>query len=501
MWDTWMFCKDDEYHLFTLTQPYEKPVWDRVCHAVSKDWLHWDERPEIFLEDTENSDSWDAECILTGSVFQTSDGYAMTYGSRHHDIEMIGLLFSSDLDIWQKSPNNPVLCPKAPHYEALPEDTSHKAVPWRDAYVIRNNGEYEAFICAGDPNKTKTLNGCIARVTSSDLLNWEYHPPIASPECYVDMEVPQYFEWNGFHYLLFSTAGIYKHIHTTSRQRASGIFYLVSDSKDGHYRIPEDNMLIGSGEGRFDCYAGKIIESDDGPLLYHHICGYRTAFASPKTVKQNSDGTLYLECWPGLGGLESKRQIAAESPGAVLKARRKYPVGGWQNRNGVLTGEAGPAMSAWLFDKELDDFKASCKVQLSGAARAGIMFRINERDKMEEKGWAVSLDRERSCVELCIPVIQCRTSLRLDPLDVVYGSVSEESKIEVWVRDSYVEVYINERIYFCFNGSMVTPSDHLPTGKFGFFVEKGTADFKDVCAVQISKLMGSGEDEGSGSKL
>jgi len=377
MWDTWMFRRDDEYHLFTLTQSYKKTSWDRVCHAVTKDWLNWEERPEIYLEDTENPASWDAQCILTGSVFKTVNGYGMTYGSRHDNIEMIGLLFSNDLDVWQKSSDNPVLLPKAPYYEASPENTSHSTVPWRDAYVMNNNRGYEALICAGDPNKTKTLNGCIARVTSTDLLNWEYHPPIASPESYIDMEVPQYFEWNGFHYVLFSTTGIYKHIHTSSRQRASGTFYLISDSKYGQYRIPEDNMLIGSGEGRFDCYVGKIIDSNEGLLLYHHICGYRTAFASPKTVKQNPDGTLYLERWPGLDSLTGVQHISAESPGAVLRAGRKYPIGRWQNKNGTLSGEAGLAMSSWLFNKELNDFRISCKIQLSDAARAGIMFRIN----------------------------------------------------------------------------------------------------------------------------
>ncbi len=486
MWDTWMFREHDRYHLFTLTQPYNKQAWDRVCHAVTTDWLNWEERPEILLQDTQNPDAWDAGFILTGSVFRTPDGYGMTYGSRHEDREKIGLLLSRDLDIWDKHPANPMLCARGPYYEATPADTAHNTVPWRDAYVIpAADGSYEAFICAGDMRVPKTVNGCIARVTSRDLVNWEYHPPMASPGRHLDMEVPQYFAWNGFHYLLYSTSGIYRRIHLPSRQCVTGTFYLMSDSKHGHYRVPDDHLLIGSGEGRFDCYVGKIIETDAGPLLYHHINGYRTAFAAPKVVGQNPDGTLFLKRWPGLDGLLGTQQLGPGSSGQVLKASGKWPIGEWRSAAATLTGDAGVAMSAWLFDQHLEDFAARCTVDLSGAARAGVIFRIHESDTMSEKGWAVSLDRERARIELCRPIMQCRTTLRIDPLDVVYGALPDRCEIEVWVRDSYVEVYVNNRPCFVLNTSLVTAADHVTSGRLGLFVENGSARFLDLRVADI----------------
>ena len=219
-----------------------------------------------------------------------------------------------------------------------------------------------------------------------------------------------YFEWNGFHYLLFSTSGIYKRIPLPSREIATGTFYLISDRKEGHYQVPEDNLLIGSGEGRFDCYVGKIIETDNGPLLYHHLCGYRTAFASPKIVRQNHDGTRYLERWSGLDDLLGKQQLGPDSPGTTLKACKKFPIGEWQHQKESLNGQAGKAMSAWLFDEQLEDFGACCTIDLSQADRAGVIFRIHESDTQSEKGWGVSLDRKRSQIELFRPILQCRTS-------------------------------------------------------------------------------------------
>ncbi|MBU4285779.1 MAG: hypothetical protein KKD76_02625, partial [Verrucomicrobia bacterium] len=491
MWDTWMFRDGDVYHLFTLTQPYGKPAWDRVCHAVTTDWRRWEERSEILLQDTQNTRAWDANVILTGSVFRTPDGYGMTYGSCHEDREKIGLLLSRDLDSWRKHPANPVLCARGPYYEAAPEDTAQRTVPWRDAYVIpAADGGYEAFVCAGDMRVPKTVNGCIARVSSRDLVNWEYHSPIASPARHLDMEVPQYFALNGFHYLLYSTSGIYRRIHLPSRQCATGTFYLVSDAKYGPYRVPDDHLLIGSGEGRVDCYVGKIIETDDGPLLYHHICGYRTAFAAPKVVGQNPDGTLFLERWPGLDGLLGTQQLGPGSPGQVVKALKKWPIGEWQSGGSALTGNAGVAMSAWLFDQPLGDFAVRCTVNLSGAARAGVIFRIHEGDTRSEKGWAVSLDRERSRIELCRPILQCRTSLRVDPLDVVYGALPDRCAIEVWVRDSYVEVYVNNRPRFVLNTSPVTATDHVTSGRFGLFVENGSARFSDLRVADIPVTFG-----------
>ncbi len=491
MWDTWMFREKAYLHLFSLTSGYEYPgspntlPWDRVIHVVSDDWIHWEERPEILLQESGNPEAWDAGCILTGSTFRTPDGYAMTYGAVHAGREKIGVLTSSDLDAWQKHPQNPVLCPGGSWYETTCEMTAQATVPWRDAWVMPNDDGYEAIICAGDADVAKSANGCVARVTSPDLCNWTYHPPMASPERYLDMEVPQYIEWNGWHYLLFSTSGMSKSQHLPSRQRVTGTFYLMSQAKYGPYHAPDDNLLLGAGEGRIDNYVGKILVTDEGPLLYHHLCGYRTAFAAPKVVKQSPDGRLSLERWPGLDRLLEDETIGAASSGRRLVVGGRWPIGEWRAHDDALTGEAGVAMSGWVFDQPVQDFGCRCRIDLAHCARAGVLFRLHKSDPQGDKGWAVSLDRARGRVELCRPKLGGRTPLGLEPLDVVYGSLPAECLLEFMVRDSYVEIYVNHRPLFVLNTSLVTATDHLVSGQVGLFVEHGAACFRDLSVRDI----------------
>ncbi len=180
LWDTWMFKEGADYHLFFLARPV-LGRWDRVCHAVSTDLINWEDRDDILLEEQEDKDRWDAGSIMTGSVFECDRGYGMTYGSvkekdRSKDgdnVQRIGLLFSKDLNHWEKCSENPVLVPKGPFYEDDPRDTVESSIAWRDAYVVQVENGYEAFIAASNAKKIKTANGCVARVFSRDLVQWE----------------------------------------------------------------------------------------------------------------------------------------------------------------------------------------------------------------------------------------------------------------------------------------------------------------------------------------
>lgn len=490
MWDTWMLRAGEEYHLFTLTQPYGKPAWDRVCHAVTRDWLHWEDWEEILLED--EGEAWDAGVILTGSAFRTDDGWGMTYGAlREEDsLQRIGLLLSRDLHTWAKHPDNPVLVPQGPWYEARLEDTAEASVPWRDAYVVRSAEGYEAFLCAADRSKARTANGCIARATSQNLREWQLHPPIVSPERYVDMEVPQYFTWNGYHYLLFSTGGNQRRVDVPSRERCTGTFYLVAEEKYGPYRIPEDNLLIGAGEGMMGGYVAKAIEVPEGFLLYHHLAGYRTALAAPKALRQTETGGLSVERWGGLDRLLGTTRLTADSPGQVVLAGGRQAVGRWDRPDTGLRGEGGPAMSGWWFAEEVEDFGASCRLDLGSAERAGMIFRLHPEEAGGAIGWGISVDRKRRRYELCQATVGRRVAVQLQPADVVHAPVGESCRVEVWARDSYLEIYGDGRPLFLLNTSTVTASDHPTCGRLGLFVEGGTARFADLVVREMREPLG-----------
>ena len=391
------------------------------------------------------------------------------------------MAFSKDLHRWEKYSANPVIVPKGPFYEDDPETTTESSIAWRDAYVIPIENGYEAFIAANDATKTKTVNGCVARVFSRDLIHWEYFPPIASPGKYVDMEVPQYFELNGYHYLLFSTGGP---VDIPSRVRSGGTYYLVSESKYGDYRIPEDNLLIGSGEGRFDCYVGKVISTDNGFLLYHHITVERTSFAAPKVLRQDKQGKLWLERWEGLDKLKGRVVISATTSGSVVNAYNHIPIGTWRNDDKRLIGDAGSAISGWLFDEMVKDCAIQVEVYLREACCAGVLLRIapaqetglNREPKIvTTKGLALCLNRSRGVIQLCKAQIESRRSIMLKPLDNVYVGVGERSKVEIFLREEYVEIYCDSRPLFVLNAS-----DYPISGKVGLFVQKGKAIFEGL---------------------
>lgn len=476
LWDTWMFKEGDEYHLFILTQPKGLKYWDRVCHAVSRDLINWEGRNDILLEEKEDKAAWDAGVILTGSTFRCDEGYGMTYGAVRHGgrVQRIGLLFSKDLETWEKCPSNPVLSPKSPYYEENPEDTTESSVAWRDAYITRVEGGYEALIAANDASNPKTVNGCVARAFSSDLIHWELLPPMASPCRYVDMEVPQYFELNGFHYLLFTTG---TSPDLPSRIAPVGTYYLAARQKYGEYRIPEDNMLIGSGESRADCIVGKVIFTGEGPLLYHHIVGKRTAFAAPKKLCQDGEGRIWVERWEGLDALVGEDVCNLSSAGRPVSAQNNIAVGEWRVEGEHLAGDAGPSNTAWLFENSLADCVIRARIEMTRAERAGVLFHIGrvEEPHPHSGGLALCLDRKRGVIQLCEAQTEWRKPVRLKALDNAYLNVGESVDVEIFLRAEYVEIYCDGRPHFVLNAA-----DYPTQGKAGFFVDNGKVVLSDI---------------------
>lgn len=491
LWDTWMLRENGNYHLFALTSTQASGGrWDRICHAVTTDFINWEDWEDIILAETADKDRWDAGVILTGSTFKCDRGYAMTFGviKPGDKVQRIGICFSKDLHHWEKYPGNPVLVPKGPFYDDDPAATVAPDVPWRDAYVIPVRGGYEALITASDRSKTRTVDGCVARAFSRDLVHWEYLPPIVSPGRYADMEVPQYFELNGYHYILFSTLG--SHVEIPSRAASTGTYYLVADSNYGAYSAPADNLLIGSGEGRVDCYAGKVIFTDLGPLLCHHINGEKTALAAPKVLRQDGRGRLWLERWKGLDGLLGETVVTAASPGATVRAVGRFPIGAWQSDGRRLTGDAGSAVSGWLFDQALEDCAIRATLNLGEASRAGVLFRVAcplEAPKPGAyppsvlKGLALCIDRKRGVVQLCEAVIESSPTIHFKPLDTVYLRSRKRYDVEIFLRAEYVEIYCNRRPLFVLNGTdyaLKGRSDYYaPRGKVGLYVGEGRATF------------------------
>ena len=146
-------------------------------------------------------------------------------------------------------------------------------------------------------------------------------------------------------------------------------------------------------------------------------------------------------------------------------------------------GEGGPAMSGWLYEKPLTDAAIRTTIDLSGAMRAGVVFRVAtvERDRPRVMGLAVCVNRARGVIQLCEAELESRRSVQLKPLDTVYGCAADTAKVEVWMRAEYVEVYVDDRALFSLNAE-----EYALEGKAGFFVEGGSAVFDSPTVYAIT---------------
>jgi sialate O-acetylesterase len=274
MWDAWIFCEGDEAHLFYLRSEVGRR-WNSIGHAVSKDMVHWRELPPIPTQGPEGS--WDHALTLTGCTVKHGDTYYLFYGAANRS-QQIGLMTSKNLIDWEKCPGNPVSESGGPHYG--------DGFDWRDlsAFYDAGHKQWHGVLCArarsdgtdaaGVPNRrpdAKHGQPAIGHLVSSDLIHWEQRPPLFTSWRWGNLEVPIPFTLDGRHYLLFSHGGALP--DTSGRKRAGGTFYLMADSFDGPYRVPEEPLLLGWGRDQLDNYVGRVVMHQGELLLYHHTCG------------------------------------------------------------------------------------------------------------------------------------------------------------------------------------------------------------------------------------
>ena len=443
LWDTWIFPAEDEFHLFHLQNPVGGR-WNALGHAVSTDLVHWKPCDPIPMRGPDGD--WDSGPLLTGMVIQHGDQYAMTFGSvPPGGVQQIGIMFSPDLYQWTKYPGNPVL-EACPPYK-LQDD-------WRDAYMMKVDDGYEALICARMPDG----QACIARMCSKDLIHWNALPPIATPKV-SQCEVPEYFQMGDKHYLIFACGG---RVDDRSRRNTAGTRYLISDSRTGHYIMPEDSLLIGSGNGRFDCYVGRTIEVNGQRMLYYHNCGPRPAEGAPKVIRQNEDGTLWAQYWHGLAGLET--DIVLDEINAGMQERS-----GWKMEGDLLFGRKDSGISACMLPSVVSDFNLTCALNVEKGSRGAVIFRYDEKTR---RGSALILDIRSGNMEIARVEGDQATTLDAVTLGLKSG---EEHTVRIFARSEFADCYIDDRFIFS------TVMDDLPlSGKVGFAVDSAAASFSNL---------------------
>lgn len=479
LWDTWVFVDGEDVHLFFLASLPGRP-WDRIGHAVSRDWLHWTELPNIDLRSM--AGLWAGDSFGTGMVFRHGGRYYMTYTGGLGANEAIGLLVSDDVVHWRSAHDGPVW----PRSEALPyELAAHRcadAAAWRDAYVARNpEDQLEAFCCARVDEGPPAGRACIARARLESPDRWVTLPPIGEVGLYAAMEVPEVFRFEDRFWATFSTTSSWGiRIDTPERSMASGTFFLSSESWDGPYDAPTENLLLGAGSGRLDGYVARTVAHKDQRLTYHHFAGDPPAFGLPKALVRDG-ARLRLAPWEGLSALRTGE--ARLEPWESYTRGPGVP-GVWRIVNRVVYGECGWGAAAAVSRPGAPDIDltigvlieegefAGVAVGLDADAREGVLFGMdalrNEITVRRFHGWAPACGPDLSRI-----------------LDTVRRDVRRGMpyKLRIIRRDRFAELYIDDR--WVFSTVLDGPAQG---GGVACVVETATARFRILEAYALEPL-------------
>ena len=466
LWDTWLYIADDEFHLYFAQGP-AGGRHNSIGHAVSPDLIHWKSLGSVVQHGPSEWERYPR--YASGTVIRHGDRHLMFQAGRGRGIG-ITMMSSTDLHQWTKHPDDPVFTITDPYYDRI-----------GDPYVYRVSNGYEMLCQARLPGPVR----CIARLFSKDLMHWETRPPIATPKV-SQHEVPEYFPMGGKHYLTFSACGgrpgCVKSdlvVDTESRRDTAGTYYVIADEREGPYVMPEDSLFVGSGNGRIDSYVARTFLWNGQRMVYYHNVGLRpggcdpvlsqASLAAPKIVRQNADGALWNEYWPGLAGLETGILVdtfQGSTPSAT----------GWTAKPNVLVGRKSNT-APFMLARVAADAHLTCTVNLEPAGRAAVIVRYDDQSKV---GTALVLDAMSGDVE-----VTRMEDGRFTMLDAVASGIEagESYKVRIFARAEFVDWYVDDRLVFS------TAINDVPLiGRIGFAVDNTTASFTHLRIAALEEL-------------
>jgi sucrose-6-phosphate hydrolase SacC (GH32 family) len=200
--DCMPFYHDGLFRLYYLLDEQHHAARDGLgghqwAQAASTDLVHWQHHP-LAIPITEEREG----SICTGSVFFHDGAYYGFYATRLRDYtQHLSLATSRDAVHFEKTQPNPFASPP-PGYNPL---------DYRDPVVFQEAGTglFHLLVTASLTDwQLGGRGGCLAHLVSRDLHQWELCDPLVIPGLPGAPECPDYFEWNGWYYLIFSNLGI-----------------------------------------------------------------------------------------------------------------------------------------------------------------------------------------------------------------------------------------------------------------------------------------------------
>ena len=256
--DCMPYSDGDTWHLFYLKDRHQhRSKWGKgahqFAHIATTDFRTWLEYP-VAVEITH---PWEGS-ICTGSILAAKEKYYAFYAVRMMD-------GSSAKVSWAVS-DDAVHFTKSEKYFTLKPPYETSSV--RDPEVFFGaDGKYHMLLTT-DWQACEILerSGCLAHMVSDDLEHWEQLEPFLIPGYTDQPECSDYFEWNGWYYLIFSNYGTAKYRYSKKpfgpwicpeQEILDGLLFRVPKTAAFHGRRIAAGFLCINPMG--DSYAGSLV--------------------------------------------------------------------------------------------------------------------------------------------------------------------------------------------------------------------------------------------------
>ena len=314
------------YHVFYQHAPDFEVPWKQPMHwghAVTKDFLHWEEYPVALFPDKE----YDNNGCWSGTAIVKDDTLYLFYASVHTDkgandkIQTVSVAYSKDGINFEKYEKNPII----DHYP------SDGGPDFRDPAVCRIGDEYYCVMATGNPQSKK---GRLLLYRSLDLLSWDYVGIMSEWENSKYTECPSLVS-AGEHFLLTASVCPYDKIHFFS------VMFGKFENEKFHI---EYSAELDKGP---DQYAGQVFRDHKGRnLLISWIPGWRYrgyaetdigCMSVPREIKLE-DGKI--SAYP----IEELRHLLKDEDESVMRTE-----------NGFVIERTG--REPVIYEGEIDDIK------------------------------------------------------------------------------------------------------------------------------------------------
>lgn len=318
------YFKDGTYYLYWLIDSsHHASLGGLGGHqwvlSTTKDLKVWKHEPIVLGID----EMWE-KSICTGSVAFANNQYYAFYATRLINAqgkvnEQLSYATSKDaIHFIKQKPN--------PFYTSAP---GYSARNFRDPkVVVDKDGTFNLFVSSEENNAAiESMSGAMVHLTSKDLKKWDVQKPILTGQGSVP-ECPDYFEWNGWYYLVYGDNGNTFYVKskspygpwqqpqfqalnedwmnvvktaafTNNRRIAAGWIPSRSDNKD-------DNWEVFGGNAAFR----EVIQTKDGDLATKFPLEMLPVTGAPLPLKavadsftQTTNNTYKINAPNGVGGL------------------------------------------------------------------------------------------------------------------------------------------------------------------------------------------------------